>query len=198
MHAATTTAFASTRRGPASSISSPAVVRLRIHPAAITFVSGFPGGIGLVGVLAALSRGRAFDDGGIFVGYLPLVVGAVLLVLGLRSFLRVGPDDVTVRFYGLRRTTVRFRELRSGTFGMAVPSISFAITLTDRNGRKALVHANWWRGEDAAIRPVLRALLEHSVPMDRTIARLVSQVLKVKRPRVQIVHHGLFRKDRTW
>jgi hypothetical protein len=45
---------------------------------------------------------------------------------------------------------------------------------------------------------VCRALIEHDVAMDRDTARIASQVLGVPRPKPRIVHHGLFRKDRTW
>jgi hypothetical protein len=105
---------------------------------------------------------------------------------------------VTVRFFGLRGTTVRFDELLAATFSMTFPTISFAITLRDRTGRKAVVHANWWRDEGMATVPILSALVEHEVAMDRTTARIVSQVLRVARPAATIVHRGLIRKDRTW
>jgi hypothetical protein len=81
---------------------------------------------------------------------------------------------------------------------MSFPSISYGLVLVDGQGRKVTVHANWWQGEVEAIRRICRALLQHDVPMDRSTARVVSQALRVKRPKARIVHRALFRKDRTW
>ena len=171
--------------------------RQRLHPGAIALVAGFPGIVGAALVLAAFSRSGT-SDGAFLPGVVILGVAAILLVLGLRSVALVEGDRLTVRFYGLRSTTVRLDELTSATFGMAAPSISYAITLKDRLGRKVLVHANWWRREGPIVRPVLQALLDHDVPMDRSTARIVQMVLEVPRPDARIVHHGLINKNRTW
>jgi hypothetical protein len=192
--AALRTAFA--RSTGASPAGAKALV-VRIRTPAFLFVAGFPGGIGAVSLAAALSRGGT-SDGAFPLAVAGLVSAAVLLVLGLRSRLSVRADGVTVRFYGLRGTTVRFSDLRSATFGMAFPSISFAITLTDHHGRKALLHANWWNDEANVLSVVCRALVEQDVAMDRSAARIVSRVLAIKRPAPRIVHRALFRKDRTW
>jgi hypothetical protein len=175
----------------------PTTVRLRIHPAALAFVAGFPGVIGLLAIAASLGRSVP-DDGARPLGIGLLLIAALLLVLGSRSRLVVTPDAVTVRFFGLRGTTVRFAEIATATFAMTFPSISYAITLTDKRGRKAIVHANWWRREGSATVQIFRALVEGNVAFDRTTARIVGRVLGVKRPKATIVHHGLFRKDRTW
>ena len=127
-----------------------------------------------------------------------IVVAGCLFVLGLRSFLVVSPEGVTVRFFGIRTTAVRFDQLTSATFGMAFPSISHAITLRDADGRKALVHSNWWNGEREAVRPICRAILDLEVPVDRSTARTIAMVLRVKRPTAMIVHRGVIRRDRTW
>lgn len=170
---------------------------LRLHRAALAFVVGFPGAIGTIALVAAMSRSGTSDNA------FPLAIGAlglatILLALGVRSALRVAPDDVTVRFFGRKSTTVRFGDVTSATFGMAFPSLSYAITLADRHGRKALIHANWWQDEAVVMTPVCRALIKYDVPMDRATARVVSRVLGVKRPRAQIIHRALIRKDRTW
>jgi hypothetical protein len=194
--AAAATAFAWSRRG-ARQASHEGDTKLHLHPAALAFVVGFPGVIGAVALIAALSRSLP-DDGALPMGVGFLGLAAVLLVLGVRSVLSVRQDRLTVRFFGLRSTTIQFTELRSATFGMRFPSVSFAIALTDRAGRNAIVHANWWRYEASAVVPICRALLKWDVPMDRSTARIVSQVLKVKRPKARIIHHGLLRNDRTW
>jgi hypothetical protein len=169
----------------------------RIHPAALAFVAGFPAAIGGLALLAASTRSLP-DDGALPLGVGLLTLSGIVLVLGLGSSLRVFPDRVSVRFFGVRSTTVRFADLSSATLGMTVPTISFAITLRDRSGRKAVVHANWWREERSIMAPICRAILELDVPVDRSTARVVASVLGVRRPRARIVHHGLLNKDRTW
>ena len=181
----------------ASEDAPPLTVRLRIHPAALAFVTGFPGVIGLLAVAASLGRSVP-DEGARPLGIGLLVVAALLLVLGVRSRLVVTPDAVTVRFFGLRSTTVRFAAIATATFSMTFPSISYAITFTDSRGKKAIVHANWWRREGSAMVPIFRAIVERQVAFDRTTARIVARVLGVKRPPATIVHHALFRKNRTW
>jgi len=178
LHAACRSAFA---RSPGR-LAADETGQQRLHPAALAFVVGFPGVVGTLALVAALSRSGIRD------GAFPLAAGAIviacaLLILGVRSRLSMRDDRLTVRFFGLRSTTVLFRELKSATFGVAFPSISYAIALTDRGGRKALIHANWWRNESAVVTAVCRALVEYDVPMDRPTARVVSQVLRVKRPR---------------
>ena len=169
----------------------------RLHRAALTFVVAFPGLIGSVALVAALSR-SAVNDGAFSLAIPLLAVAGVLLILGLRSVVSVDGDGLTVRFFGIRATTVRFQELASATFGMAFPSISYGIRLTDVTGRNVFLHANWWRDERFVVLPVCRALVEYNVPMDRSTARVVSKLLHVQRPKARIVHHGLLRKDRTW
>ena len=127
-----------------------------------------------------------------------LVGSAALLVLGVRSFVSLEEGRLTSRFFGIRRTTVRLDELAGATFAMLFPSISYVITFEDRDGRKARVHANWWSNEEELMTPLARALVAGDVAMDRTTARIVSQILRIKRPKARIVHHGLLRKDRTW
>lgn len=188
LHAAVRTAFASSLGHGDTGI----VAKQGLHPAAVGFVAGFPGVIGAVGLLAAFSR-SGVHDGAFPLAVGLLVVAGILLVLGIRSLLWVEDDRVTVRFFGLRSTSVLFRELQSATFGMAFPSISYAITLTDEGGRKALIHANWWRGEAPAVTAVCRALVEHDVPMDHSTTRLVSRVLRVKRPKPRITHRPWLR-----
>jgi hypothetical protein len=196
-HAAVNSAFARSRAQPPKDGVAGRARPIRIHPLALAFVVGFPGAIGAIALLAAMPRSGQ-DDGAFPLGVGLLALAAVLLILGVRSAVWVGPDALSVRFFGLRFTTVRFDEITSATFGMAFPSISFAIVLTDRRGRKALVHANWWRDETTVVTAVCRALVRYDMPMDRSTARIVSQVLRIRRPRAQITHHGLLRKDRTW
>jgi hypothetical protein len=197
VHVAAATAFSRSRGRPLPPAGAAATARSRIHPAAIAFVAGFPALIGAGGLLGAFER-TGTGDPAFTLAMAMFAVAGVLLVLGLLSFIRIDGDALTVRFYGLRSTTVRLSELESATFQMAFPSISFSIALTDRSGRRALVHANWWRDESAIVIPVCRALLEQDVAMDRETARLVAQLLDVPRPKPRVVHHGLFRKDRTW
>jgi hypothetical protein len=171
--------------------------RQRLHPGALAFVVGFPGLIGAAMVWAAFSR-SGVNDGAFAPGVVLLTIAGVLLILGLLSVISVGRDDLTVRFFGLRATNVRFQDLTSATVTMTFPSISFAMALTDRSGRRAVVHANWWREEASIVLPVCRALVEFDVPMDRSIARVVSKLLKIHRPKARIIHHGLLNNDRTW
>jgi len=172
-------------------------VELRIHWSWQAFVAGFPGAVGLVGVWSDVARpGPEHEALWIFSA---ILAGAVaLLVLGLASFVRLDGDRLTVRFYGVRRTTVRLDALESATFGMLAASISYAISLVDRSGRRVRFHANWWHDEPAILVPICQGLLDHDVAMDRQTTRIVSRVLGVRRPKPRIVHHGLLRKDRTW
>ena len=96
-----------------------------------------------------------------------LLVAGCLFVLGVRSVIVIRRHDVTVRFFGLRSTTLQFNQLDSATFAMSFPSISYGLALVDSQGRKVTVHANWWQGEVETIQRICRALLQHDVPMDR-------------------------------
>ncbi len=172
-------------------------VRLRIHRSWLAFVVGFPALTGGLIVWSGLVHEDA-DPTGLPVGVALLVGSAALLVLGLRSFVSLEEGRLTSRFFGVRRTTVRLDQLTGATFAMLFPSISYVITFEDREGRKARVHANWWSDEEQLMTPLARALVDGDVAMDRTTARIVSQILRIKRPKARIVHHGLLRKDRTW
>jgi hypothetical protein len=172
-------------------------IRTSIGVRALAFVVGFPGVLGLVAMWVALSR-QGVNDGAFPLAVGSLALAGLLLVLGALSSLSVGPGRLTVRFFGLRATSVRFDELAEATFGMAWPSISFAITLRDRHGRTAVVHANRWRDEAIVMRRVCQALYERDVAMDRSTARIVAATIRVKRPKARILHHAIFRRDRTW
>lgn len=177
--------------------STAAGVRGSISRPAIAFVAGFPGVIGALALVAAFSRSGT-RDGAFALGVALLGVAAVLLVLGLASTVSIASDEFTVRFFGIRRTTVRLSEIESATFRMAFPSISYALVLTGVGGRKALFHANWWRNEGPILGAIGRALLDRDVSMDRSTARIVSRALGVRRPKARILHHGLVRHERTW
>ena len=174
-----------------------APITTRIRPWWQAGVAGFPAVVGGLMVFFALERG-APDSPAVIVGSVILLGALALLVLGLRSFLTLDGERLTVRFYGIRSTTVRLDELHSATFAMLLPSISYVITLADRTGRKARIHANWWRDEAAIMPPVCRSLVEHDVAMDRMTTRIVSHVLRIRRPKARIVHHALLKRDRTW
>jgi hypothetical protein len=195
-HAAVRTAFARAADEPAGAGGSVTFIT-RIRPEAMAFVVGFPGAIGAIALVAAASR-AGVSDGAFPLGAGLLAGAAALLLLGLRSFIRVGPTDMTVRFFGVRANTVKFDRLASATFGMSFPSISYGIALMDHEGRRVIVHANWWRNEPDVVRPVMRALVDHDVAMDRTTARLVARTLGIARPKARIVHRARFRPDRTW
>ena len=134
----------------------------------------------------------------ILLGYLPVAAAIVLLVTGLRSEARVTSDALSVRFFGLRTTAIRFDDLRSMTFAMTFPSISLALILEGRSGRRIRIHANWWQDEGAIVRPVCRQVLERDVALGRSAARVVSEVLGIARPAATIIHRGWLRKGRTW
>ena len=138
------------------------------------------------------------DPSGLWVGAVLLVGSVALLVLGVRSFVSLQEGRLTSRFFGVRRTTVRLDQLTGATFAMLFPSISYVITFEDLEGRTARVHANWWSNEEQLMTPLARVLVDGDVAMDRTTARIVSQILRIERPKARIVHHGLLRKDRTW
>jgi hypothetical protein len=188
-------AFARTSKGPPDTFQT-ASITTPIRPWWLAGVAGFPAVVGGLMVFLAIERGVP-DSPAVLVGTLLFLGALALLVLGLRSFLTLDRNQLTVRFYGIRSTTVRLDELDSATFAMLFPSISYVMTLADRNGRKARIHANWWRDEATFMPPICRSLVEHDVAMDRMTARIVSRVLKVKRPNARVVHHALLRKDRT-
>jgi hypothetical protein len=135
VHVAAATAFARSRGRALPPDGHVDPVHTRLHPGAIAFVAGFPGVVGAAMLWSAIASDRTTSEG-YYVGIVVLVFAALLLVLGLRSFIRIDQDALTVRFYGLRRTTVRLAELESATFLMAFPSISFAFALTDRGGHR--------------------------------------------------------------
>lgn len=170
---------------------------VRLNPYAIAFVAGFPGLVGGTMLVAALSR-TGTSDGAFPVGAVLLVAAGALLVLGLRSYLALDDHGVTVRFYGIRATRVRFEELVAATFGMAFPSISFSIALKGSRDRTARIHANWWRREREIMAVVLGELLDRDVAMDRQTAAIVAKTFKVEAPRPRIVHRALFNRDKTW
>ena len=193
---AVASAFAWSIRGAVKDGPTGGIVQLRIHPAALATVVGFPGVIGSFSVGVAMSRSLA-KDGASSLGVGLLALAVVLLILGLGSRLRIDKDTLAVRFFGLRSTTIRFDELESATFVMGFPSISFAIALRDRHRRKALVHANWWSDEGSAVRPLCQALVHFDVAMDRSTARVVSKVLRIKRPQARILPRMRHRKNKT-
>jgi hypothetical protein len=172
-------------------------VTTRVRALAQAFVAGFPALVGAPMVLFAIG-GRYPDATALYVGATLLLGAVALLILGLRSRLTFDDDSLSVRFYGIRATTVRIDEVETATFAMLFPSISYAITLTDRHGRRARIHANWWRDEARIMPPICRRLVARDVAMDRMTARVVSQVLRIKRPKPRIVHHAVLRRDRTW
>ena len=194
--AAAGTAF--TGRVPARFRTATEPVEARLQPFAIGFVAGFPGLIGLAGVVAAFSR-TGVDDAAFSFGVVCLVAGAALLVLGLLSFIAVDETGLAVRFYGLRTSRIRWDEMASATFGvLPPPSISFAIIIRPRHGRKVIFHANWWRREPELLARVARQVIDRAVAVDRSTARIVGHALDVPRPEATIIHHALLRRDRTW
>jgi hypothetical protein len=150
---------------------------LRIRRPWLAFVVGFPGAIGTVALVAALSR-DGMADGALPLAVASLGLAVVLLVLGALSRVWLFPDRVAVRFFGVRTTKVRFADLTTATFGMVFPSISFALTLTDRGGQRATIHANWWDYEPAMMDAVCRALIHHDVAVDRMTASVIARVLR--------------------
>lgn len=172
-------------------------VSVRLRPYTIAFVTGLPAFVGGTALLAAFSR-SGIQDGAFPLAAVGLAAAATLLVLGLRSRLSIDGDSLTVRFFGLRGTTLRLADLRSATFSMAWPSISFAITVRDRSGRKALVHANWWQHEIAVLVLLCRTLVEHRAALDRDTSRIVARTLRIPPPEATIVHRALLRRDRPW
>ncbi len=172
-------------------------VRLKIHRSWLAGVVGAPAVVGALILWSGLSHEDA-DPSVVPIGSALLAGAAALLVLGLRSFVSLDQGRLTSRFFGIQSTTVRLDQLASATFAMLFPSISYVITLEDGQGRKARVHANWWRGEAMLMLPLAQALVAHDVAMDRTTARIVSKILRIRRPQARIVHRGLFNKDRTW
>jgi hypothetical protein len=173
-------------------------VRARLQRFAIGFVAGFPGLIGLAGILAAFSR-TGVDDLAFRFGLVCLVAAAALLILGLRSFITVDDARLAVRFYGIRTTRIRWDEMASATFGMLPPpSISFAITIRPRRGRKAIFHANWWRRESEILARVARQIVDRGVAVDRDTARILGHALDVPPPDATIIHRALVRRHRTW
>jgi hypothetical protein len=154
-----------------------------------------PGALGAIALAAAIGRSGTED------GAFPLAVGALLiaaslLVLGLWSRLSVTREDLTVRFFGIRSTSVRFDQLVSSTFGMTLPSISFGLALQDHRGARVVVHANWWQDEKVVLSLVCRRLLEHDVPMDHETAVVVARTLGVPEPPARIIRRPLLRRDR--
>src|SRR5947209_15128702 len=90
VHAAAVSAFArSLGRQPAAIDN-----ESRLQPAALAFVVGFPGLVGAVALLAALSR-SGVDDGAFPMAVALLAVAGVFLALGLRSVAVVGRDGLT-------------------------------------------------------------------------------------------------------
>jgi hypothetical protein len=170
---------------------------LRIRRAWLAFTVGFPAAVGAVALAAALGRSGT-GDGALALAVVLLSVAALLLVLGAASGVWLATTTLTIRFFGFRKTTVRLDELVSATFVMAMPSISYALVLRDRQGRKGLFHANWWDREPDVLVPVCAALLQNDVAMDRQTARVVAQTMRVKPPKARIVHHAFLDRSKTW
>ena len=190
------TAF--TARVPARFRTATEPVRARLQRFAIGFVAGFPGLVGLAGIVAAFTR-AGVDDLAFRFGAVCVVAAATLLILGSRSFIAVDEEGLAVRFYGIRTTRIRWEEMASATFGLLPPpSISFAITIRPRRGRKVIFHANWWRRESEILARVARQIVDRGVAVDHGTARIVGHALDVPPPGTRIIHRALFRRDRTW
>jgi hypothetical protein len=172
-------------------------VETRVRHGAVTLLALMPGALGAIALAAALGRSGP-SDGAFPLAIAALLISASLLALGRWSRLSADRELLSVRFFGLRSTTMRFDAAVAATFGMTFPSISFGVTLKDRLGRRVVVHANWWRDEEVVIAFVCRRLLEHDVALDRATANIVARTLAVPRPAARIVHRPLLRKDRTF
>ena len=154
-------------------------------------------------VVSRLRRDQLASGGALFLGFaflgvlagiggpapmqwqivLPLTLfGLCFLVLGVRSRLVADDETISVCFFGLRSSSVAWREVVAATYFMAFPSISFAVTLRTRSGRRLLVHWYWWRKEREIARLMARQLLRYGAEFDEVTASIVSRELHVPPP----------------
>jgi hypothetical protein len=170
-------------------------VETRVRLGTLLLLTAMPATLGLIAHAAAFSRSGT-TDGAFPLGVVAMTGAASLLLLGLRSRLSIARNQLTVRFFGLRSTTVEFEHVKSATYGMTFPSISLGMTLKDHQGKRAVVHANWWREEPTVIALVAQQLLERDIAMDEATASIVARTLRVPRPAARIMHRPLLRRDR--
>ena len=170
-------------------------VESRVRLGACLLLAVMPATLGLLAFAAAFSRSGP-SDGAFPLGVIALSAAASLLLLGLRSRLSIDQNRLTVRFFGLRSTTVEFEDVESATYGMTFPSISFGVALKDHQGERAVVHANWWRDEPTIMALLTQQLLGRDIAMDEATAGIVARTLRVPRPEPRIAHRPLLRRDR--
>ena len=182
-------------RGGLSDRSTTHHVETRVRLGTLLLLAAMPATLGLIAHAAAFSRSGT-TDGAFPLGVVALSSAASLLLLGLRSRLSIDRNQLTVRFFGLRSTTVEFEHVKSATYGMTFPSISFGVTLGDHQGERAVVHANWWRDEPTVIALVAQQLLGRDIAMDEATAGIVARTLRVPRPAARIMHRPLLRRGR--
>ncbi|MGC8634209.1 MAG: hypothetical protein ACP5VP_06040 [Candidatus Limnocylindrales bacterium] len=117
-----------------------------------------------------------------------VILGTLFLVLGERSRLVADEERITVCFFGLRSSSVAWRDVVAATYFMSLPSSSFAVTLRTRSGQRLLVHWYWWRREHEIARLMARQLLRYGAAFDEVTASIVSRELHVPPPPATLAH----------
>lgn len=143
-----------------------------VRRSSLAFAAGFPAAIGAVAVAVAGSRSGT-SDGAFPFGIALITLGAALLALGESAARdsRVSPGSV----FGLRTTELRLADVSEARFGMVFPSISYAVTLRTDQGRRVVLHANWWTNEPEVMRLGASQLDERTVQMDRGTRRVLDR-----------------------
>jgi hypothetical protein len=96
-----------------------------------------------------------------------LVVGGGLLSgLAWASRLRFTDSAIYVRFFSFRGTTMLWESIATTTYGISYPSLGIGITLRDTEGRKVIIHFNFWDREQLLFRELARRLTEIDPAMD--------------------------------
>ncbi len=114
--------------------------------------------------------------------------GISFLVLGVRSRLVADEETIRVCFFGLRSSSVAWRDVVAATYFMSLPSSSFAVTLRTRSGQRLLVHWYWWRKEREIARLMATQLLRYGAEFDEVTASIVSRELHVPPPLALLAH----------
>jgi hypothetical protein len=131
-------------------------------------------GVGLVALAALIAAMDKSPNGvapAVFIGLFALL----LAVLAAGSRVLADASALDVRFFGLRSTRLQWETIERVSFGMAFPSVSYAMTISAADGREAKVHLNWCERESALLGILFDQLEARQIAVDGDVAALMKR-----------------------
>ena len=129
-------------------------------------------GVGLI-ALAALIAAADGNPIGLFPAAILGLFAVLLALLAALSRIFVDSDVLDVRFFGLRATRIPWEAIERVSFGMAFPSVSYAMSIRSKDGRELKVHLNWWRRESELLSVVFDQIQLRHVAIDGDVAAMM-------------------------